>query len=102
MYMFRAYQSPYSGTHCGPQCAHMPNFASRNQSGVRYCASEAHVGWKSATWRPRVREAGIVGSQSPAAATALVWRNSRRVGDITLRLGESIATRYHETRATVR
>ena len=83
-YMFRAYQSPYSGTHCGPQCAHMPNFASRNQSGVWYCASDAHVGWKSATrgaagWR---RE--TFGSQSPAAATAPVWRNSRRVGGITL------------------
>src|SRR5256885_955701 len=31
--MFRAYQSPYRGTDCGPQCDQIPNFASRNQSG---------------------------------------------------------------------
>src|SRR5947207_10787055 len=36
MYMFLAYQSPCSGTHCGLQCAQMPNFASRNHSGQRY------------------------------------------------------------------
>ncbi len=45
MYMLRAYQSPCSGTHCAVQCAQMPNFASRNHSGVRYWLfSESYVG----------------------------------------------------------
>src|SRR5713101_1522892 len=45
MYIFRPYQSPCSGTHCADQCAHMPNFASRNHSGVLYCAfSECQLG----------------------------------------------------------
>src|SRR3954468_22682105 len=44
-YMLRAYQSPCSGTHCADQCAQMPNFASRNQLGARYCLSESQVGW---------------------------------------------------------
>ncbi len=34
MYMLRAYQSPSSMADCGPQCDQMPNFASRNQSGI--------------------------------------------------------------------
>ena len=44
--MFRAYQSPRSGWHWGPQCAQMPNFASRNHSGTRYCISESQFGRK--------------------------------------------------------
>src|SRR5260370_398470 len=45
MYIFRPYQSPCSGTHCADQCAQMPNFASRNHSGVLYCAfSECQLG----------------------------------------------------------
>src|ERR1039457_4170825 len=44
IYMLRAYQSPYSGWHCGPQCAEMPNLASRYHSGVWYCWSDSHVG----------------------------------------------------------
>src|SRR3954471_7191600 len=43
-YIRRAYQSPCSGTHCAVQCAQMPNLASRNQAGVRYCFSDSHVG----------------------------------------------------------
>ena len=43
--MPRAYQSPSSGSHCGPQCAQMPNLASRNHCGHWYCLSESHVGW---------------------------------------------------------
>ena len=31
----RAYQSPSSIADCGPQCDQMPNFASRNHSGIR-------------------------------------------------------------------
>src|SRR5271165_3830040 len=42
--MLRAYQSPSSGTDCGPQCAQMPNLASRNQSGHLYCLSDSQVG----------------------------------------------------------
>src|SRR5580700_4803789 len=46
MYMLRAYQSPASGADCGPQCAHMPNFASRNHSGTWYCFSDSRVASK--------------------------------------------------------
>ena len=44
IYMLRAYQSPSSGWHCGPQWAQMPNFASRNHSGIWYCLSDSQVG----------------------------------------------------------
>src|SRR3954471_8478379 len=43
-YIRRAYQSPCSGTHCAVQCAQIPNLASRNQVGVRYCFKDSHVG----------------------------------------------------------
>ena len=36
MYMLRAYQSPCSMAEEGPQCAQIPNFASRNQLGREY------------------------------------------------------------------
>ena len=62
----------------------MPNFASRNQSGVWYCKSDANVGWKSADDPARGTPSGIFGNQRPAAARALVWRNSRRVGGMSL------------------
>ena len=42
--MFRAYQSPCSGTHCGLQCAQIPNFASRNQFGQRYAFRDSQNG----------------------------------------------------------
>src|SRR6478736_7912654 len=42
--MWRAYQSPCSGSHCGPQWAQMPNFAFRNHSGAWYCCSDSQVG----------------------------------------------------------
>src|SRR3954454_24476227 len=41
MYIRRAYQSPCLGTHCALQWAQIPNFASRNQSGVLYCFSDS-------------------------------------------------------------
>ena len=44
--MLRAYQSPASGTHCGLQCAQMPNLASRYHSGASYCRSESQFGAK--------------------------------------------------------
>src|ERR1051325_8850839 len=37
--MWRAYQSPCSGTACGPQWDQMPSLASRNHSGQRQAAS---------------------------------------------------------------
>src|SRR5208337_2443318 len=43
MYIFRAYQSPYSMADCGPQCAQMPNLASRNHSGISYLLKDARV-----------------------------------------------------------
>src|SRR5215210_2224279 len=43
MYIWRAYQSPYSVADCGPQCAQMPNLASRNQEGTRYALSDSRV-----------------------------------------------------------
>src|SRR6202140_2733221 len=45
MYMLRAYQSPASTDDCGPQCAQMPNFASRNHSGTWYLESDWAFGW---------------------------------------------------------
>src|SRR4051812_39456606 len=44
MYIFFAYQSPWRGTACGPQCAQKPSLASRNHSGYRYCLSDSSVG----------------------------------------------------------
>src|SRR5215469_10242044 len=44
MYMLRPYQSPFSATHCGLQCAQMPNLASWYHSGASYCCSDSHVG----------------------------------------------------------
>src|ERR1700733_5292711 len=46
MYIWRPYQSPASGTHCGLQWAQMPNLASRYHSGASYWRSESHVGWE--------------------------------------------------------
>src|SRR4051812_37837511 len=43
MYIWRAYQSPASTADCGPQCAQIPNFASRNQSGIWYFRSDTRV-----------------------------------------------------------
>src|SRR5438874_392272 len=43
MYIWRAYQSPASTADCGPQCAQMPNLASRNHSGIWYLRSDARV-----------------------------------------------------------
>src|ERR1700693_4637707 len=43
MYMLRAYQSPYSTADCGPQCAQIPNLASRYQSGTCQLRSDSRV-----------------------------------------------------------
>ena len=44
MYIWRAYQSPISGTASGPQQAQNPSLASRNHSGARYCLSDSKSG----------------------------------------------------------
>ena len=41
MYMLRAYQSPAPMADVGPQCAQMPNLASRNHCGLVYAFSES-------------------------------------------------------------
>src|SRR5512133_3199610 len=43
MYMLRAYQSPYSIADCGPQCAQMPNLASRYHSGTSHWRRDSRV-----------------------------------------------------------
>src|SRR5208282_4522533 len=43
MYILRAYQSPASMADCGPQCAQMPNLASRNHAGISYLLKDARV-----------------------------------------------------------
>src|ERR1035441_8306370 len=53
MYMLRAYQSPSPIADCGPQCAHMPNFASGNQAGMVYVFSDVRVAAKGPTRIPR-------------------------------------------------
>ena len=92
MYMFRAYQSPISGADCGPQCAQMPNLASRNHSGHWYCLSDSLVGWNGpgaikpasaivagAGAAARARDCHRGALTPAAAANAEVLRNLRRV-----------------------
>src|ERR1700722_19747288 len=65
-YMLREYHSfPNAGTEYTPQWRKMPNFASRNQSGARYWASESQVAWKGA-----LRLVGAV-----SARTFATWRS---------------------------
>src|SRR5262245_20874464 len=88
MYMFRAYQSPASTEDCGPQCAQIPNFAFRNQSGTCQAASEARVGWNGpgaigGRW-PTAEELGAARASRRArgpnaAEAARDWRRARRV-----------------------
>src|SRR5579872_5769711 len=56
--MLRAYQSPYSGADCGPQCAQMPNLASRYHAGTCQSFSDSRVPWNGP---------GVISSDSPAA-----------------------------------
>src|SRR5580765_4962912 len=77
MYMFRAYQSPASTEDCGPQCAQMPNFALRNQSGTCQAASDSRLGLKGPD---QIRERSRAGARpgipsTPAAASD--WRTRR-------------------------
>jgi hypothetical protein len=64
--MMRPYQSPNSGSHCGPQCAQMPNLALRNQSGVWYFSSDCQSG---ANGPAAMVPAGDCASASAARAT---------------------------------
>src|SRR5450759_300651 len=75
MYMLRAYQSPYPGADCGPQCAQIPNLASRYQAGTCQVLNDSRVPLKgpgvisncAPAARARLRMAG-------AAITASAWR----------------------------
>ena len=46
MYMSRAYHPLLAATLCTPQCIKIPNFASHNQSGTRYCSSDSQLAAK--------------------------------------------------------
>src|SRR5450755_1810559 len=70
-YIFLAYQSPCSGTHCGLQCAQIPNFASRNQSGQRYDFRDSQNG-KNGPSGTCPRKNG----ESPSALEAAVSANA--------------------------
>ena len=67
--MFWAYQSPCSGWHCGPQCAQMPNLASRYQSGTWKAESDSSVGLNGPSATPKPGGATIgVGAGGKAGA----------------------------------
>src|SRR6059058_2191659 len=82
--MLRAYQSPSSGWHWGPQWAQMPNLASRNQSGHWYCWRDSQVGWNlpaamgsdlSATGEGKV--VGVAAREERARMEDRRWRMER-------------------------
>src|ERR1017187_3583952 len=60
--MLRAYQSPYSAADCGPQCAHMPNLASRYHAGTCHSLSDSRVPLKGP---------GVIAGKSAAARASL-------------------------------
>lgn len=60
--MLRAYQSPYSAADCGPQCAQIPNLASRYQSGICHCRSDSRVPLNGPETISRFEFAGPVAS----------------------------------------
>src|SRR5512135_961446 len=81
MYMLRAYQSPCSGTHCGLQCAQIPNFASRNQSGQRYAFKDSQNGRNGPSGtlpRKKGESAKAFGTPASASADAPLRKNERR------------------------
>src|SRR6185312_16609567 len=95
--MKRAYQSPCLGTACGPQCAQMPNLASRNHSGVWYVISDSTVGSKrpgtdlgssgsSSLGRPDVRAKGRAKApvESAAAIDAIDAPRNFRLSNLTM------------------
>src|SRR5512140_3740046 len=74
--MPRAYPSPSIGTACGPQCAQMPNLASRNHSGQEYCLRDSSVGWNGPDW------IGVEGSaESAEQASSVASRLIRLIVD---------------------
>src|SRR4029079_7807207 len=91
MYMFRAYQSPASTEDCGPQCAQMPNFALRNQSGTCQPASDSRLGLKGPGAMPGRSPAGAQLGIPSTPAAASDWR--------TRRLLMRMATRYPTCKA---
>ena len=70
----RAYQSPCIGTDSGPQTAQMPSFASRNQSGQRYCFNDSSLGSKAPL--SLAGKAGDMARQARKVKQAknLIWR----------------------------
>lgn len=81
MYIFRAYQSPCSGTHCGLQCAQIPNFASRNQSGQRYDFRDSQNGRNGPSGtspRKKGESPAALAIADNASALAPLSRNDRR------------------------
>src|SRR5580698_2702975 len=67
MYMLRAYQSPASAADCGPQCAQMPNLASRNHSGTWYARNDSRVASKEVSALMRAGEAKLPASKPRAS-----------------------------------
>src|SRR5436309_6379203 len=75
MYMLRAYQSPASMPDCGPQCAQMPNFASRNHRGTSYRCSDSRVPWNGPAWMPKSNDCcARNAAEAPASAPMAVRR----------------------------
>src|SRR5690348_6798812 len=65
MYMLRAYQSPSPMAEVGPQCAQIPNFASRNHSG--HCADSNDP---SAEYGPEAMGISLAGTSVPRTILA--------------------------------
>src|SRR3569833_1360976 len=78
MYMLRAYQSPRSGTHCGLQCAQMPNLASRNHAGHSYASSDAQYGRNGPVGTSPAKNGDWLPARAAAAASRPPAMKSRR------------------------
>src|ERR1017187_8954558 len=79
MYMLRAYQSPSSAADCGPQCAQMPNLASRNHSGTWYCRSDSRVASKGVAALVRTGAARLPASKPRASLRVSVMCRTKLV-----------------------
>src|ERR1035438_8794811 len=79
MYMLRAYQSPSSAADCGPQCAQMPNLASRNHSGTWYCRSDSRVASKGVAALVRTGAARLPASKPRASLRVSVMCRAKLV-----------------------
>jgi hypothetical protein len=103
MYMFRAYQSPCSGTHCGLQCAQIPNFASRNQSGQRYDFKDSQNGRNGPSGTSPRKKGDLPAALAipdNASALALLSRNDLRF-KIAASFNERLGNPYFLTLSSV-